>query len=62
MDFILFEVHRSMNTTPGFLAKLTGITYFARDPLRSYFDEPQKNAICFLNNKMYKDIMILVTL
>ena len=24
-------------------------TYFARDPLRSYFHEPQKNGIYFLN-------------
>ena len=27
----------------------SGITYFARDPLRSYFHEPQKNEIYFLN-------------
>ena len=25
------------------------VTYFARDPLRSYFHEPQKNEIYFLN-------------
>ena len=25
-------------------------TYFARDPLRSYFDEPQKNEIYFLSD------------
>ena len=34
-------------------AKLTwhplGVTYFACDPLRSYFHEPQKNEIHFLN-------------
>ena len=37
----------------GSRAKLTwrpsGITYFARDPLRPYFQEPQKNEIYFLN-------------
>ena len=37
----------------GSRAKLTwrpsGITYFARDPLRSYFHEPQENEIYFLN-------------
>ena len=27
-----------------------GVTYFARDPMRSYFDERQKNEIYFLNN------------
>ena len=36
----------------GSRAKLTwhtsGITYFACDPLRSYFDEPHKNEIYFL--------------
>ena len=26
------------------------VSYFARDPLCSYFDEPQKNEIYFLNN------------
>ena len=26
-----------------------GVTYFARDPLRSYFNEPAKNEIYFLN-------------
>ena len=25
-----------------------GVTYFARDPLHSYLDEPQKNEIYFL--------------
>ena len=30
-----------INMTPG-------VTYFARDPLRSYFDEQQKNEIHFL--------------
>ena len=34
-------------------AKLTwrsaSVTYFALDPLRSYFDEPQKTEIYFLN-------------
>ena len=37
----------------GSRAKLTwlpsGVTYFARDPLRSYIDEPQKNETYFLN-------------
>ena len=33
-----------VNVTP-----ILGVTYFARDPLRSYFDEPQKNEIHFLN-------------
>ena len=28
----------------------SGVTYFARDPLRSYFHEPPKNEIYFLNN------------
>ena len=27
-----------------------GVTYFARDQLRSYFDEPQNNEIYFLND------------
>ena len=27
-----------------------GVTYFARDPLRLYIYEPQKNEIYFLNN------------
>ena len=27
----------------------SGVTYFARDLLRSYFDEQQKNEIYFLN-------------
>ena len=27
----------------------SGVTYFARDPLRSYFHEPPKNEIYFLN-------------
>ena len=31
----------------GSRAKLT--TYFARNPLRSYFHEPKKNEIYFLN-------------
>ena len=26
----------------------SGVTYFARDPLRSYLHEPQKNEIYFL--------------
>ena len=29
--------------------KVKVVTYFARDPLRSYFHEPQKNEIYFLN-------------
>ena len=38
-------------------AKLTcsGITSFARVPLRSYFHEPQKNEIYFLNKKKKKN-------
>ena len=28
-----------------------GVTYFARDPLRSYFYEPQKNEIYFLKTR-----------
>ena len=28
--------------------RTSGITYFAQDPLRSYFDECQKNKIHFL--------------
>ena len=28
---------------------LTSVTYFARGPLCSYFNEPQKNEIYFLN-------------
>ena len=34
----------------GLQAKWTVVTYFARDPMRSYFDECQKNEIYFLNN------------
>ena len=42
----------------GSHAKLTwrysGVSYFARDPLRSYFHEPQKiNKIYFLNNSFF---------
>ena len=41
----------------GSRAKLTwrplGITYFARDLLRSYFHELQKNKIYFLNNLIF---------
>ena len=29
----------------------SGVTYFARDPLRSFFHDPQKNEIYFLNIK-----------
>ena len=36
---------------------VTGVTYFARDPLRSYFDEQQKNEIYFLN-KHYSKINV----
>ena len=50
-----------VNVTPeyernGSRAKLTwrpsGVTYFAGDPLRSYFHEPQKTEFYFLNNKI----------
>ena len=34
-----------VNVTP-----LKGVTYFALDPLRSYFDDCQKNENCFLFN------------
>ena len=36
------------------LRKVTvkGVTYFARDPLLSYFHEPQKNEIYFLNDTL----------
>ena len=44
----------------GSRAKLTwrplGVTYFARDPLRSYFHEPQKNEIYFLNEPRWSKI------
>ena len=40
--FHFSEVHESMNATgPG--AKFGRHVNFARDPLRSYFHEPQKN-------------------
>ena len=45
-EFHFSEVHRSMNATVP--CKVNDVTYFARDPLRSYFDEPQKNEIYFL--------------
>ena len=32
-----------------FRANITDVTYFARGPLCSYFHEPQKNEIYFLN-------------
>ena len=32
----------------------SGVTYFARDPLCSYFDECQKNEIYFLNEEYGK--------
>ena len=44
-------------------AKLTwrplGVTYFARDLLRSYFDEPQENKIYFLNDLVLKEIELV---
>ena len=39
-------VHTSMNDPR---VKVKVVTYFARDPLSSYFHEPQKNEIYFLN-------------
>ena len=42
MNFIFLAYERN-----GSRAKFT---YFARDPLRSYFDECQKNEIYFLLN------------
>ena len=33
------------------LLRASGITYFAQDPLHSYFDERQKNEIYFLNDQ-----------
>ena len=48
MKFIFSKVHRSMNAMGPM--QCLGVTYFARDPLRSYFDEPQKNEIYFLND------------
>ena len=39
--------------------KVLGVTYFARDPLRSYFHEPQKNEIYFLNvqqSSLWRDV------
>ena len=51
-EFHFSEVNGSMNVT-GPVQKLTwgpsGVTYFARDSLLSYFHEPQKNEIYFLN-------------
>ena len=40
-----------MNTTGPVQSErdALGITYFARDPLRSNFHEPQKNEIYFLS-------------
>ena len=44
-EFHFSEVRGSMNAIGS------GVTYFARDPsLRSYFHEPQKNEIYFLND------------
>ena len=66
MNFIFLQfmevwmqwVPRKVNVTPyecnGSHAKLMwrplGVTYFGLDTLRSYFDEPQKDEIYFLNN------------
>ena len=59
--FNFSEVHGSMNATchvqkewrpKGVTLTLhgtSGVTYFARDPLRSYFHEPQKNEIHLLH-------------
>ena len=50
----------------GSRGKLTwrplGITYFARNPLRSYFHEPQKNEIYFLNvqNRFSHDMVLAI--
>ena len=35
-----------------------GITYFAYDPLHSFFDEAQKNEIYFLNELRHKSKFI----
>ena len=57
MNFIFLKYERS-----GSRVKLVwrplGVTYFARDPLGSYFDERQKNEFCFLN-KLLEYINIL---
>ena len=36
-----------------------GVTYFARDSLCSYFDECQKNEMCFLNDPNFLDRQVL---
>ena len=47
-------------------AKLTwrhsGVTYFARAPLRSYFHDPRKNDIYFLNEYESKSISVCLLL
>ena len=46
----------------GSRGKLTWRTYFARDLLRSYFHEPQKNEIYFLNvqNRFSHDMVLAI--
>ena len=41
----------------GSRAKFTWRPYFARDPLRSYFDEPQENEIYFLNDVAWTSVV-----
>ena len=46
--FYFSEVHRSMNALMGLVQKEGRHINFVRDPLRSYFDEPQKIEINLL--------------
>ena len=60
MNFIFLRVMKY--ECNGFCAKLTwrplGVIYFARAPLRSYFHDPQKNEIYFLNK--YKHFYLCI--
>ena len=60
MNFIYFWGSQNYEHS-GSCAELTcsGITYFACDPLHSYFHEPQKNEIYFLNLTMSKKMKFI---
>ena len=48
-EFRFSEAHESMNAAGS--VQSTGVTYFARHPLRSYFHEHQKKGIYFLRKR-----------
>ena len=51
-EFHFSDIHLSMNAM-GLKQSKVRPTYFACDPVRSYFDECQKSEIYFLNDTTY---------